>query len=181
MRYSSLKCVLQSLFNLPIWTVFLSTDSKIEQFIVPANLDGSARIVKGILERVPPFIALDTNIEAKRHYREDPQEIKKPMKQFATIKHMTMFGRPLWQLYSDRSYKDLNEFALLKLQGGVPFNINSLDHIFTALTSRISLDPYLTNAESVKLARNAVNLHLRFVTAVERSQAGSRPPHHPNQ
>ena len=80
MRYSSLKCVLQSLFNLPIWTVFLSTDSKIEQFIVPANLDGSARIVKGILEPVPAFIALDTNIEAKRRYREDPQEIKKPMK-----------------------------------------------------------------------------------------------------
>ena len=87
MRYSSLKRVLRSLFDLPIWTVFLSTDSKIEQFIVPANLDGSARIVKGIFERVPPFIALDTNIEAKRRYREDPQEIKKPMKQFATIKH----------------------------------------------------------------------------------------------
>ena len=89
------------------------------------------------------------------------------MKQFATIKHMTMFGRPLWQLYSDRSYDDLNEFALLKLQGGVPFNINSLDHIFATLTFRISLDPYLTNAESVKLARNAVNLHLRFITTVD--------------
>ena len=46
MRYSSLKRVLRSLFDLPIWTVFLSTDSKIEQFIVPANLDGSAQIVK---------------------------------------------------------------------------------------------------------------------------------------
>ena len=87
------------------------------------------------------------------------------------IKHMTMFGRPLWQLYSDRSYKDLNEFALLKLQGGVPFNINSLDHIFVALASRISLDPCLPNAESAKLARNAVNLHLRFITAVD-TQSG---------
>src|SRR5436305_14317248 len=89
------------------------------------------------------------------------------MNLFATIEHMTTFGRPLWQLYSDRSYRDLNEFALLKLRGGLPkFNIESSDHIFAALASRISLDPCLTNAEGVRLARNALNLHLRFVTAL---------------
>ena len=46
------------------------------------------------------------------------------------------------------------------------FNIESSDHIFAALASRISLDPCLTNAEGVRLARNALNLHLRFVTAL---------------
>ena len=51
----------------------------------------------------------------------------------------------------------------------MPFNINSLDHIFAALASRISLNPWLNNDESVKLARNAVNSHLRFLRAVDSS------------
>jgi len=79
-------------------------------------------IRKKYLRRVLPFIALETDIEAAKRYGEDLQEFKKPMKQFAMIKHMTMFGRPL--LYTDRSYNGLCEFALPKLQGRLAdFNI----------------------------------------------------------
>src|SRR5947207_6903514 len=65
-RYTPLRRVLRLLFDEPIWTIFLSTNSKIERFIVPASEDPSVRVVDGSLQRVSPFIALETDIEAAK-------------------------------------------------------------------------------------------------------------------
>jgi hypothetical protein len=83
---------------------------------------------------------------------------------------MGSYGRPLWRLYSDRTYEQLREFVQYKLLGGiVQYDPENRNHVFAAVASRVSLDPALNKDE---LASEAVNSHLRLVTAVD-SHAGT--------
>jgi hypothetical protein len=56
-RFSSLKRSLRSIRDLPVWSVFLSTAGKANQF-APSPLTDSNRIFQGLLGEVPAFSAL---------------------------------------------------------------------------------------------------------------------------
>jgi hypothetical protein len=82
----------------PIWTFLLSTRSCLDALMPAFELDQSSRIHKGTLSIVEPFYGLSMDLETSQRLN-DPQlesgEQKKPLGDFATVDHMTMFGRPL--------------------------------------------------------------------------------------
>jgi hypothetical protein len=158
-RHVALRRVLRSLREYSLWTVFMSTNSNIDLLAMAQGKDPSLRVVNGDLRRIAPFLALELNIEERRRRQVNSSERTKPMAQYCTADHMTGFGRPLWRLFAKKGYNDLMAFTVAKLLGGqkIPNNVN---HVFAALASRVSLDPSL-NAESIELAREAVNSHLR--------------------
>ncbi|KAF8326117.1 uncharacterized protein EI90DRAFT_3128266 [Cantharellus anzutake] len=56
--FSSMRRALRGLRLFPIWTLFLSTTGKSDQFSLPPFLDPSSRIIQGELSSVKPFSAL---------------------------------------------------------------------------------------------------------------------------
>jgi hypothetical protein len=133
----------------------------------------SARFAPDDDERLrvfPAFVAFPLDIEDRSRMR-DPAlrkiELAKPMAEFSRPEHMAMFGRRLWYAYSDpqRMYK----VARLKLVGGGaktkydPWNQN---HVFAALSFRLSLDPCLENSLSLPLVRTAVGSFMRVVISI---------------
>jgi hypothetical protein len=167
LHHVALRRVLRSLRMYPLWTVFMSTNSKIDLFATAQSKDPSLRVVDGQLRRIEPFLALELNIEERRRRQEDKDEVLKPMNRYCTVDHMTGFGRPLWRLYAEKDYESLKVFTQAKLLGGqTTYKATDVDHVFAALASRVSLDPSL-NPESLDLAREAVNSHLRLLIAVD--------------
>jgi hypothetical protein len=161
-RHVALRRVLRSLREYSLWTVFMSTNSNIDLLAMAQGKDPSLRVVNGDLRRIAPFLALELNIEERRRRQVNSSERTKPMAQYCTADHMTGFGRPLWRLFAKKGYNDLMAFTVAKLLGGqkIAYDPNNVNHVFAALASRVSLDPSL-NAESIELAREAVNSHLR--------------------
>jgi hypothetical protein len=88
------------------------------------------------------------------------------MATFSTPEHMKLFGRPVWFGYSDP--RELKEVARYKLIGGKlgPYNPWDENHVFAALSFRVSLDLCLENPRTLDLAKNAVNYHMRVVVHV---------------
>ena len=115
--YVALNRVISCLKELQVWTLFLSTETLIGHLIPPNDAvrtgdylrDSSARMSgqdgKTELKRFPPFVALQLDVEDRRKMQ-DPtlgtQELQKPLKTFATLEHMALFGRPLWYAYTDQ-------------------------------------------------------------------------------
>ena len=181
--YIALNRIISCLKEYPLWSFFLSTESSIGQLIPPDNakrtgnyqLDSSARYVlpeiKPPLKRFPPFVALQLDVENRRRMQ-DPdrrvEELRKPLSDFAKPKHMALFGRPLWYAYEDS--EDMNREAKLKLLGGkqfsTTFNPMNRDHVFAALSFRLSLDVRLQNPSSLLFTRTAVNSFMRVVISM---------------
>src|SRR5437588_9224821 len=109
-RFAALRRVLRLLNQFPIWSLFLSTKSRIEYFDPPERADPSGRIRGQRLSRISPFIGIELDVEASRKLA-DPdlcsQELVKPLCDFATAAHMMMFGHPLWLVYGGKSYNEI--------------------------------------------------------------------------
>jgi hypothetical protein len=190
-RYHALNRIISRLKTLPMWFFFLSTESQVG-ILLPANdvertgnfsSDVSARIaipdglqLNGLplngppLERFPPFLGLQLDVEdRKRMLKLDSQakELHKKMNEFTQPTHMAIFGRPLWSGYNPG---EMNSLAKLKLVGGshgTPYNPKDVDHVFAALSFRLSLDVCLQNPRTHSLARTAVNSFLRVVVSMD--------------
>ena len=65
-RFAALRRVLKLHNEFPIWSVFLSTKSRIEYPDPPEKADPSARIRNQRLSRIYPFIGLELDVEASR-------------------------------------------------------------------------------------------------------------------
>ena len=164
---AALSRVMRSLRRWPVWAVFLSTNSEIGRFAPPQPKDPSARIVRGELKRVRPFLGLELDIKAREQFITG-HELAKPVRQFSTTTHMTMFGRPLWQVWSTSQYAELRRFVVFKLLCGQgAFKPHDCQHVFAVLASRLCLDPCLNREESNLLAKEAVNSHLRLLSAID--------------
>jgi hypothetical protein len=112
-RYHALNQIISLLKKFLMWFFFLSTESQVG-VLVPANdaertgdysYDTSARIAIPCgtsLKRIPPFLALQLDVEDRRRML-DPdskdKETRKKMNEFAELEHLAMFGRPLWSGY----------------------------------------------------------------------------------
>ena len=162
--------------KLPMWTFLLSTNSAIGRLITAQHDDPSARVRSLQLNRFLPFLALPVDIEYNRRLS-DPSlrtiELYKPMNQFATVDHMTCFGRPLWGSYISADVKEIQEFVEYKLLGARPIARLSSEQniwvrqVFALIAARICLDPAMNSKEAVDLANEAVNTHLRLVVGWE--------------
>ena len=92
---------------------------------------------------------------------------------FAAPEHMAKFGRPLWHKFNPT---DMNKLAKLKLVGGnlstdvgmaQAYNPMDVNHVFAALSFRLSLDPCLQNPRALPLVRTAVNSFMRVVISMD--------------
>jgi len=168
-RHTVIRRVLRAMRKRPVWSMFMSTNSRIDSFAPSQENDDSARIVQGKLKREHPFLSFELDIGSKEQIRQHPEkEILKGMSDFATVEHMTMFGRPLWRLYASKSYQELRAFVKMKMLGGRPkFDVYNILHAFTVLAARVSLDPCLNSDNSPPLSKATVSSHLRLLIAVD--------------
>ena len=89
-------------------------------------------------------------------------ELRKPIKEFATAEHMTMFSRPQWQAYKEIPHK-LRILAQQKVLRAQKYDSRDAHHVFAAAAFRLCLDVCMGKAEAMPLAHRAVNSHLRIV------------------
>ena len=172
-RYPCLRRILRLLRHYPIWSFFLSTNSHVQQFNLPNHQDPSARISDTTLTRIPPFFALPLNIEMATRMG-DPKrakaELAKSMSGFSTLDHLSLYGRPLWQIYkrSPQLLRTMAQNKLLNSSNGVYTGHNKLQ-VLAVIATRVSLDPCLNTSESLYLAEESVNSHCRVITSMEPS------------
>jgi len=164
----------QSLFEeLALWTMFLSTKNCIPKPTPAQRDDPSRRQATKELSYLNPVIGLPLDIDSYRRFR-DPvdreKEVKKPLEQFASCDHLTIFGRPLWRIHWDSRYARLVTFVTRKLLSGPKANTLDADHVFALLASRLCLDLVL-NTDAAMLASNTVNSHLRLVIKIDQTDS----------
>jgi hypothetical protein len=181
-RYVALSRIMSCLREYRIWFFIISTESQVGVILPPDDAHRSGDYVKDDslraaapqsetrLKRIPPFLAFPLNIEDVEAMRY-PRELDKTLSDFGTQRHMAMFGRRLWYAYIDDP-EEMDELAQQKLIGGLRSGIyeaRNVDHVFAALSFRLSLDACLYNSKAIHLINNAVNSHMRVVLAMDHS------------
>ena len=145
-----------------VWSMFLSTNSKVSRFAAGQQADASDRVTAGELRLFPPFFSFPIYVEWKRRM-ENPRlrsiEFTKPMEEFESVDHMTLYGRPLCRVYTNQSASQLSDFARYKLLCG-NFALTNIRQYFTLLASRLALDIIMNSLEAKALAKESVNSHL---------------------
>jgi len=173
--FYALRRVLGLLKDFPIWSFLLSTQSTTGSLLPPRDIDRSARMRVGELSTLEPFLGLQLDVAAEEAVTTEEglsKERKKPMSQFATVEHMTMFGRPLWRAYCNVAPLILRRFALAKLIHNTEYDVGNKNHVFAALASRLCLDVCMEEAEAIALAHEAVNSYLRIVISIDTTGKG---------
>lgn len=157
--------------TLPIWMLLLLTNlsSVTETQSVPKDERASRVANPHMVQQLPPMLGLPLDCEDIRvmtDTTERAQELQLSLKQIATVKHLSIFGRPLWQIYEDLPYDALREFAIYKLLGGKSLDVSDEHQIFAVLATRLCLDPVLAE-ESCTLITESVNCHLRIMVGMD--------------
>jgi hypothetical protein len=158
---------LRDIDKFAVWTFFLSTQSQIEDIAPSKEYYRSERIRTGTLQRFEPFIHLQLDVEVCHRLAHESSrqiELAKSLSSFTTQDHMLMFGRPLWDIYKNVDWLHARGFALYKLLRNDEFDMQSNQHAFAVIASRISLDPCRDTKESTKFVTEAVDSHLRILT-----------------
>ena len=173
--FYALRRVLGLLKDIPIWSFLLSTQSTTESLLPPRDIDHSDRMRVGELSTLEPFLGLQLDVAAGEAVATKEglgKERRKPMSQFATVEHMTMFGRSLWRAYCNVPPLTLRHFALSKLIHNTEYDVENKNHVFAALASRLCLDVCMEEAEAIALAHEAVNSYLRIVISIDTTEKG---------
>jgi hypothetical protein len=167
--HAALRRILRSLRHFDIWTVFLSTNSRIRLFSPADGEDASERVFKGELAPIAPFFALPVSVAARQSLKiKGNAERLKPMSEYASASHFTQFGRPLWRIYSEQPYGVLRRFVTFKLLGGSERSIQPTHSMFS-LCSLPEFASILTRTilNQSLFSESAVNSHLRLVGALD--------------
>ena len=72
----------------------------------------SASLDRGQLVRIVPYMSLELHVEERCRWMARESEKPKPGSRYATNGHTTELERPLWRLYTTKSYTELTEFVL---------------------------------------------------------------------
>jgi hypothetical protein len=187
-RYYALNRIIGCLRGFPIWFFFLSTESQLRMLLPMNDIDRTGNYASDPTTRIPcegdypleffpPFLAFQLDVEDRRRMQ-DPKsredELSMCLNEFAEPEHMAKFGRPLWYAYKPT---EMNNLAKLKLVGGkqstdaqhkrAPYDARNRDHVFAALSFRLSLDPCLQNPRTLPLIKTAVNSFMRVVISMD--------------
>jgi len=87
--FASLRRALRSTRSFPIWSLFLSTTGKSDQFPPPPRLDKSGRIIRGELHSVIPYSALGFDQVARKGHE------NMTLEDLVAIEFRLAMGRPL--------------------------------------------------------------------------------------
>lgn len=178
-RYIALNRIMSCLKEYKIWFFIISTESQVGTILPSDNAkrdgnyveDPSLRYIdddaKQQLKRIPPFLAFRLDIQDRCTVQQS--EHSRSLSDFGKPNHMAMFGRRLWFAYAEDP-KMMNRIAKQKLIGGRPegtYDAKNEDHVFAALSFRLSLDPCLNNSKALPLIRTSVNSHMRVVISID--------------
>jgi hypothetical protein len=125
-----------------------------------------------------PFLALPLDVVASKALKTDyDAELDRPMSEFATAKHMSMFGRPLWHAYPD--VNDLRYCVRKKILCADTFNVSNKNQVFAALASRLCLEVSMDHKEAFEFSSEAVNSHLRMALSIHPLYISTTTPSEP--
>lgn len=187
--YVALNRVISCLKDFRIWFFFLSTESRIDILVPIDGLDhqsenfvertssrsvinvpdfGTDEPKMDVLKRVPPFFGLEMNIGIKKRMsKAKDEELKTPVCDFASERHMALFGRPLWSA-SSKNADRMIALAKKKIVGSSnSYNPDDPHHVFAVLSFRLSLDVCVQNTVSLPLSRTAVNSFMRTIVQMD--------------
>ncbi|KAF8313034.1 uncharacterized protein EI90DRAFT_3092493, partial [Cantharellus anzutake] len=170
--FSSIRRALRGLRSFPIWTLFLSTAGKSDQFSPPPSLDPSSRILQGKLASVKPFSALGFDRMAMK-FREGMT-----LDDVTKLPYRLSLGRPLWltryQEGGERVKATITVFAVQKLLCRAWEKDDlTLDEKFAVMSHRLVLDFNTSiyfgrhRTLAVRNQMNQVERHMRVCLGVK--------------
>ncbi|KAF8325609.1 uncharacterized protein EI90DRAFT_3072219 [Cantharellus anzutake] len=170
--FTSLRRALRALRTFPIWSLFLSTTGKSDQFSPPSHLDPSSRILKGELVSIKPFSALGFDHMAKEF------DGVMTLDNVTELSYRLSLGRPLWltryQAGGDRVKETITTFAIEKLLCRAWKRDNlARAEMFAVMSHRLVLDFNTTvysgqqRAEAERDQMRQVERHMRVCLGVK--------------
>ncbi|KAK7462664.1 hypothetical protein VKT23_007250 [Stygiomarasmius scandens] len=143
-------------YNLSLWVIFTSTNSKIAHFAAPpARMHSSQRVVVHGERLFPPFNLLQLDIFARRMDELDLFTV-------GSYDDVIQSGRPLWKSVKDiyNNTEAMSNFAVSKLVGpGEKEN----DHLLAALSQRFSLQVVMGSRDAMTYLEDSIASHMRYV------------------
>ncbi|KAF8523327.1 hypothetical protein BU17DRAFT_63897 [Hysterangium stoloniferum] len=143
--FTSLRRALRGIRPFPIWSFFLSTTGKSDQFAPPPYRDTSNRILRGELVNVKPFSALGFDHMAGKF-----DKSLTTLKDVTELAFRLSLGRPLWstryQVGGDEVQKMAIKFAIEKLlcRSWHPGIKLTVEEQFAVMSRRLALDFNMT-------------------------------------
>ncbi|CAE6531284.1 unnamed protein product [Rhizoctonia solani] len=180
--YHNLGSVLAYLRDLPIFFIFLSTNSHLEQFAPPSKHHPSARASHPGSFLIPPFTELPFNIFVKQAIRNLSVSNKSlSLANACTMQVMSSMGRPMWFVHNklweaqqapdpqqtsgpESKVEHITMLAVNKLTAqGIPEHARESE--LAALSVRIGIN-FESTAASRDMECKQVESHLRIVYAI---------------
>ena len=162
-----LKEIFRILTDVPVWTLFTSTQGKVARWVEPVPWGYG---VKTEVE-VEPFVSFLVDLEASRRITLDKDtQLSKSIDEISTIKHMAAFGRPSWSIFLHGKSGPYKSTALdtvwRKLMPHERFNPELPAHVLAILGNRVCLDQCLKRTKTVKLEFENIR-RMRWITGVD--------------
>ncbi|TDL22981.1 hypothetical protein BD410DRAFT_828046 [Rickenella mellea] len=179
--YHALCGALSELYQLDIFSVFLSTNSSLSKYSPKKSAHWSLRVRDGPLDPIQvPFVELGFDQWKERFIAEEGQHT---LEDVCEVSFMVRFGRFLWWTRWENGNtvvrNDMINFAIAKLQGGS--SEAGTDAKMAALSIRLLLEFEPTRLEAAELQNRMVAGHMRVAYAIPkhrdymRSGAPSEP------
>ncbi|KAH7334529.1 hypothetical protein B0J17DRAFT_770850 [Rhizoctonia solani] len=172
--YHNLGTVLAELSNLPIFFIFLSTNTHLQQLAPLASHHPSARAFQGTY-LIPPFTKLPFDIFTTEMFAKMKESKQlRSLANACTTQVMSSMGRPLWFAHhtqwlnspqSDQKLDHVIEFAMQKLTANMaPEHVSQSE--VAALSIRIGITFESTTHASREMESRLVESHMRVVYAI---------------
>ncbi|EMD31957.1 hypothetical protein CERSUDRAFT_127113 [Gelatoporia subvermispora B] len=143
-----------------IWTLFASTESKIADFAAPSHLFKSTRVSVAGERIVVPFTSLGWDQMAPELGGFNALDVAK-------VKHMMLYGRPLWaatrNLHQD--LHGLEAYARQKLINAKNVNLNNPDTALVLLAQRFCLHVAFGHPDAVEFIDKQISTNMRICVA----------------
>ncbi|KAK7435501.1 hypothetical protein VKT23_019623 [Stygiomarasmius scandens] len=144
-----------SKYNLSLWVIFTSTNTRIAHFAAPTRMHSSQRVVVPGEQFFPPFNLLQLDIFARRMEELDLFDV-------GSYNDVIQSGRPLWEsvkgIYENTG--TMSDFAAIKLIG---LGEKENDHLLAALSQRFSLQVAMGSRDAVTYLEDSIASHMRYV------------------
>ncbi|KAL4064133.1 hypothetical protein V8B97DRAFT_2026162 [Scleroderma yunnanense] len=154
--------------NHSIWVVFISTTTRVADFVAPQSFSNSARVSEPGKLSFPPYTALGWDQNAPDFQSLSSEETAK-------LDRVICFGRPLFSSLRRAGYNVLHlaHLAGQKLCGNKAFDPSSVDQMLAVLGQRFGLEISFGHPESVERIERGVTSHMRICIATTEDRAWS--------
>ncbi|KAJ1300617.1 hypothetical protein OPQ81_002271 [Rhizoctonia solani] len=160
--YHNLGTVLSKLCHLPIFFIFLSTNSHLRQFAPPASYHPSARVIKGST-LIAPFTQLPFDVFMTKMFEElDGSKRARSLFNACTTDVMSSMGRPLWFVHHKQ--------WLEQTKSGQQNSEEQLEHVLQFAHQKLTARKVKERVPHSKLAALSVRIGVNFESTTHASR-----------